>query len=371
MRSTPSTEATPAIQRSPTRRTVRSTIAALVAVTLLVLSLPLLVVWLPILLVSRIVRAVHDRLEPGATPWNELIEFDRDLGWRTASNLDTAARADSVFRFTTDHEGWRATREFSDSDVIVLGDSFAFGFGVDDDAHFANVRLRGGRQPAVKSVGVVAYNLVQEYLLLEQHAQRLAGKTVVWQIYVGNDISENLKPHLGKYRVPFLQATGDPDEWSVVTSHLKPEPWPWHTGDAHEMNAHAELCCDTRDAQRAYASTRYLLRRARDLCAEHDAELVVMGVPDRWDFDTAALRTYAPDPLSFDPDRPTKQLTSFCDDLGLEFVDLRQHLDRSHYKAADNHWNEAGHRRVAEVVRSRGHAGRGLTRGRDTTGGSS
>jgi hypothetical protein len=325
-------------------------IAALAVITLLVLSVPLLVVWMPILLVSRLVRAVHGRLEPDATPWNELIEFDPDLGWRTASDLDTAARADSVFRFTTDRQGWRATREFAESDVIVLGDSFAFGFGVDDDAHFANVTLRGGQRSAVKTVGAVAYNLVQEYLLLEQHAEQLAGKTVVWLIYVGNDISENLKPHLGKYRVPFLQTTGSPDDWIVVTSHLKAEPWPWYTGDAHEVDAHAELCCDTHDAQRAYASTRFLLGRVRDLCTQHDAELVVMGVPDPWDFDTAALRKHAPHPSSFDPDRPFAQLTSFCKELGLGFVDLRQHLDRRHYKAADNHWNEAGHRRVAEVI---------------------
>jgi hypothetical protein len=358
VRSTPSIERIPALERIPvvrrgaSRRTLRSIAAALAAIALLVVSLPLLVVWLPIVLVSRLVRAVHDRMEPDATPWNELIEFDPELGWRTAANLDTAARADSVFRFTTDRDGWRATREFSDCDIVVLGDSFAFGFGVDDDAHFANATLRGTRQPAVKAVGAVAYNLVQEYLLLERHAEQLAGKTVVWLIYVANDISENVKPHLGKYRVPFLRALGDADDWAIVTSHLKAEPWPWYTGDAHEVNAHAQLCCDTRDARRAYSSTRYLLRRARDLCAQHDAALVVMGVPDPWDFDTAALRAYAPDPSSFDPDRPTRELTALCEGLDVRFVDLRQHLDRSHYKATDNHWNEAGHQRVAEVIGS-------------------
>ena len=125
-----------------------------------------------------------------------------------------------------------------------------------------------------------------------------------------------------------------------------------YTGDANEVDAHAELCCDTHSARRAYAATRYLLRRARDLCATHGAELTVMGVPDPWDFDTAALRTYAPQPSSFDPDRPTRELRSFCEELGLRFIDLREHLTRRHYKTADNHWNEAGHRRVAEVIGS-------------------
>ena len=39
-----------------------------------------------------------------------------------------------------------------------------------------------------------------------------------------------------------------------------------------------------------------------------------------------------------------------CERVGVRFIPLHQYLERRHYKPADVHWNEAGHRRVAETL---------------------
>jgi lysophospholipase L1-like esterase len=328
---------------------LRALVVTVVAVVLLVITLPFLVVWLAILAVARLIRAVHGVMEPKAVPWDEIIDFDPELGWRCRSDLKTGARADRVFRFTTDERGWRRSRPFDDTDVVVFGDSFAFGWGVDDRDHFANVKAQSQHAIRMKTVGTIAYNLVQELMLMEQVSEQLREKTVVWLVYVANDITENLSPHVGPYRSPFLRRIEEDGAWELVTEHLLPEPWPWPTWPA-EIVGYRELCCDTFRSRRAYDATRFLIERAQEVCRSVDARLLIAMVPCLLDYSNDDLASDSPDPASFDRNRPSNELRAACDDLGVQFLPLADYLERRHYKPADVHWNEAGHRRVAETL---------------------
>jgi hypothetical protein len=332
-----------------TRSIARAALVAVVAVVLLVVSLPLVVVWLCVLAIGRLVEAVRRALEPRVVPWNELIEYQPEVGWRTRTGVQAAARADRVFRLSTDALGWRGPGSVADSDVVVFGDSFAFGWGVDDREHFASIATRLDPRVRVKAVGAIAYNMVQELVLMEQLGSELRGKTVVWLVYVANDITGNLLPYCGRYRAPFVRLSDDRAEWEIVSSHLSPEPWPWPRWE-DERAAHRELCCLTARSRRAYDAARALVARAHDLCERFDARLVVMSVPGLLDFAPDDLAQGCPDPSTFDPDRPHRQLAAICDELGVVSVDLRDHLARHDYKAADVHWSESGHRRVAEAI---------------------
>jgi hypothetical protein len=120
----------------------RAGIAAIAAMPALVLLLPILAVAAVLLLFVSLVRWVGRLLEPRFLAWPELVEFDRVLGWKPRRNLDThyLAELDDVFRIVTDDEGWPGRRSIEDSDVVVVGDSFVFGYGVDTKDSFAEVK---------------------------------------------------------------------------------------------------------------------------------------------------------------------------------------------------------------------------------------
>jgi hypothetical protein len=51
-----------------------------------------------------------------------------------------------------------------------------------------------------------------------------------------------------------------------------------------------------------------------------------------------------------DPDYPDRQLGAVCESLGIPFVALKQHLGAGDYLDHDDHWNERGHVKVAEII---------------------
>jgi hypothetical protein len=102
------------------------------------------------------------------------------------------------------------------ADTVVFGDSFAFGYGVDDTDHFANHVPRH----AVKAIASPAYSMVHGLLWMERLADRLADKTVIWLVYSGNDLVDNLRPAMATYRMLFVREHDG--TWEIVTDHVSP-----------------------------------------------------------------------------------------------------------------------------------------------------
>jgi hypothetical protein len=255
-----------------------------------------------------------------------------------------------VFHTVTDAEGWPGKRGFGESAVIVFGDSIAFGWGIDAARSYSEVNPR----LPVKAVGAPGYNLVQELLLMQQMAPRLAGKLVVWFIYHGNDLYDNLSPFMGPYRTPFVHEAHDGAGWEVVTSHLRPAPWrvaPERSGEWRR--GLASLYSPTFLAQRAYAACDFLLGEARKACDGAGAQLVVCTIPSPHALGKRASRLVrsSEQPELFDPDYPDKQISESCRVHGIPFVAGKRHLSLSDYGLPDDHWTARGHRRMAEVLR--------------------
>ena len=318
------------------------------------LVIPVMVAGVPFLVVSYLTRRLARLVEPQYVPWSDLIEYDPRVGWKSRGTVRSWHLADDVFWSSTDPDGWRDGRaRLGESEMIVIGDSFAWGHGIDDRDFFARLL----RTPRVKAIGANGYSMVQELLWMRELAHSLRGKVVVWLVYLGNDLYENLAPSLGEYRRPFVRQLDGTGEWEIVTRHINRRKWPLtpevHLDGVDYYRKIAEICSETMFAERAFSASAWLMRQGRDLCRSAGAHLVVMSIPDSTQLTPKGremLRARGGDPASFDPSLPDRKLRTICANLRIAFVPGAEYFRPADYKERDSHWNRAGHRRMADVL---------------------
>lgn len=325
-------------------------VAALIAT---VLALPLIIGVLVFKAVAFLTKVLAPLLEPKFVTWQELIEFDPTVGWKSKAHLDTRALVDDLFHFTTDADGWRGnTTNLADSEMVVFGDSHAFGYGIDEKHFFANLVT----EVRVKSLGVISYNMVQEVLWMRQLSHRLKNKMVVWLIFLGNDLGDNLEPAQYHYRAPFVREIKGTSQWQIVTEHLSSKPWPFLSRRYRETNYDRlnTIYSPTFVSERAFGACNYLIAEGKKVCDDAGAHLTVLTIPDPMTLSQAGLdilSAHGADSKSFDPSRPDKKIRSLCEQLNLPCVIGASHFGIEDYKQYDSHWNKQGHRRMAGILR--------------------
>lgn len=335
------------LERKAPLRTLLAWLAGLVG---LLVALPVAGVLLPCWLAAACTRGLDRLLRRGSVHWADLFEFDPVLGWRVKPGLDCRV-GEIPFRITTDAKGWRSRKTtLAEADVVVLGDSYAFGFSVDDRHFFAE---RAG-DLRVKAVGAAGYSMVQPVQWMRRAGSRLSGKLVVWLVYLGNDLDGSLQPSMGRYRAPFARRDPATGEWEITTWHVSPDRWPFPPKRTNYENF-VEICTGGFLADRAFSACEFLVREGRDACAAAGARLVVATIPDLSPSVTVQFADIASRrglEGAFDPGLPDRRLGEICERLGVEFVPLAEHMTERDYLRADCHWSPRGHRTLAEVVRA-------------------
>lgn len=329
-------------------RLLLASVAALLGILLLA---PIIVLWAAFELVAGITKRCARFFEANVLESNQLIEFAPTLGWKPKANFDghyLTMVKDGVYHAVTDAQGWPSGTDFERSDVVVFGDSYAFGYGVNTAATF----WRQKNCASVKSIGAPGYNMVQELLLMKQFSGQLCGKLVIWFIYFGNDLYDNLVPNNQHYRTPFVRKPAFSDAWLITTEHVSSAKWPNHS-DPKYYEKLSELCCDSPLAERAYSACEFLIGEAQSVCNAAGAELVLMTIPDAIQLNGAGCRKLADvasEKASFDADLPDQKIKEIGAKLGVAVIALKDYLTVADYKQRDPHWNERGHRRVAQVI---------------------
>jgi hypothetical protein len=328
---------------------VRVPVALITGVIGLALTVPAAIVLLPFWVVDAVGRGLARLLGPRTLPWESVIDFEDEVGWRPRPDLDCHVLDfnGDTYHVTTDSRGWRGSGTVEDTDVLVFGDSYAFGCGVDDSDFFASLEP----DCRIKAIGSPAYSMVQPLMWMERMAAALSGKLVIWLVYLGNDIEDNLHPALLHYRSPFVRQGADGD-WEIFSDHVDRTRWTINSREG-DMVGFLDLCSPTLQSVRAFEACDYLIRRAAALCEAEGARLVVLTVPDLSPVSAIALaraqagRTHASD---FDPELPDRKLGESCRSAGVQVVKLSRHLTRDDYLEHDFHWSPKGNRRVAEII---------------------
>ena len=330
----------------------RLVLALLTSLAGLLLALPVLVLGLPFWLMSAGVALLARLTEPRVATRDELMQFDPVLGWKPRANVSAhyLIPRDDIYPIVTDASGWPGRRTVSESEVVVIGDSFAYGYGSRKGESFTDL----ASDVTIKPVACPGYDPVQEVLLLRQLGEALRGKLVVWFVYPENDLPDLTRPHWRRYRKPFLRRSPATGEWEVVSDHLRPGPWR-PSVERNNFQAFAQLCTPGPIADRCYSACTFLIEEAAEVCRRADATLIVFTIPNVNQLEPSGRRWLASltaDARAFDVNYPDRRLSEICEKHGISFVSGMTRFEPSDYKRFERfHWTPSGNRKVARLLR--------------------
>lgn len=203
---------------------------------------------LALLLAELLVRtfAPHPDYGGGIRPafYSNLFEYDDLLGWKGVKNL-SAPYYSKDFHVTVKHdaEGYRniyPSYVEGKKNYLLIGDSYAWGWGVEDDETAAAVFTRKNPEKNLYSLGIAGYGTDQEWLSLQQFLERHPKhhyQGVILEFYF-NDFDDNAATERYAYPKPVfvdsengLQLTNVPVPYKAVEQGIPvteiPEPNDW------------------------------------------------------------------------------------------------------------------------------------------------
>jgi len=131
----------------------------------------------------------------------ERYVYDPLLGWR---NVPGKSPPGAPVQMTINSKGLRGSeRPFEKPQpvrrILVLGDSFVFGFAVNDEETFCavleqEIHKRGGPYE-VLNTGVISYGTDQEYLYFREEGQSYSPDVVVLALFTRNDFEDNVRTY--------------------------------------------------------------------------------------------------------------------------------------------------------------------------------
>jgi hypothetical protein len=275
-----------------------------------------------------------------------IYQTDAELGWRNRPHLEQALRNPDGgwYRFSTGAGGWRGASCFdpeAELRVLVLGDSFAVGAGVELEERFDRRIARLEPNWSFVNLGVSGYGTDQQLLAAVPFQASLRPGDVVLLLTYGNDFFDILRRKMNGRAKPWFELhdgnlVGHPPqigarEWLRDRSYLAARGFallePEAPVEGPPQRAGDLWAALVLEAQRDMAA-----RRVRLAVAHHGIGLFGDEV-SRQHLRAAVERVCAAETVRcLDLDPPLQSAPE------LAFL-------------SDRHWNAEGHRRVAEALR--------------------
>jgi hypothetical protein len=138
--------------------------------------------------VAREWKWVQSRLQDGKVNFDTRFEYDIDMGWKNAANINTTPQYQGSIR--TNAIGMRNDENFSTAPtpgkprLMIVGDSYSFGFGVSNEDTYAYQLAKVMPDWDVMNLAVSATGTDQHYLMYERVGEQFKPNIVLLGFYV-------------------------------------------------------------------------------------------------------------------------------------------------------------------------------------------
>ena len=285
--------------------------------------------------------------EPGHEKTGHRYLYDKTLGWRNIPNWTATTNGRPL---TINANGLRASRDYEYEKpagakrILVLGDSYAWGYGVADDELFTelleqSLNAKAPEESAtstweVINSGVSGWGTDQQLLYLKQEGLRYQPDIVVVAFFLGNDLDNNVAASQYGLNKPVFT-----DRFLSLGN--VPVPRPGQSVDPYVARKVSALDSATHTAS--------LLASIATTCEQNDCEVVLM----KFGLFLAPTQDYALGvQRAFQDALTAAQIDLHYLDLDKVFADRGHDMRRLTTGNDDGHWNAFGHGEVAKILDS-------------------
>jgi len=324
-----------------------------------------------------------DLLDPG------LMAYDSKLGWKLVPRWKGSHQHnDFKVKYSTNKYGFRGESanpgKPNGRRIAFLGDSFTFGFGVNDHETFVHRLNTKENGDLFLNFAVPGFSTDQQYILLHERVFDFSPDVVVLVTYLGNDLFDNLLPFplQANHGKPFFELSDNGlllknspvphaiktkkqsafDLDRVVMGKTPPPRGPLRrllNKSALFLIVKRAFDTNNRDLfplfdarfQQALNVYTALLEQIIFLCKSNSSELIVALMPgrslvERPGSQSAQFQEYL-----------REKIVEKCRKLNVPFIDLGMHLKAIHNETGESlfhpdegHMNAKGHEVTAEAI---------------------
>jgi hypothetical protein len=313
---------------------------------------------------------------------DQLWESDDELLLHLKPNLDIRITGHPEFSFNvqTNENGLRDESFVGTYDIAAIGDSFTFGFGVEESKSWPS-QLEAMSGLKVANLGWAGWNSYVYPTTIRRYAIPLGTRIWIWTFF-SNDLPESYgaERFLSSGRADYLEWVGEgqmragnlpfpydlrsvqllaalynpelfllPDSGDRIFDNgklrMRVGPYAWEKTDFSK-----------KEVQQGWELTMQALEEAQTMALSNDATLVVVFIPNRehvyWSYIKGLMGDLKVDQL----DDLMSRLGEFCTSKGILYIDLlpafreQANAGKMLYYPADGHWNESGHALAAETI---------------------
>ena len=319
-------------------------------------------------------QSIGPGLRQSGIAHDELHEPDNRLGYkmRASVSAEIQFRRDlPSTRVTTNAVGFRSS-EAPRVPIVVVGDSFAFGYGVDDEEVSA-AELSRLLQMDVACLGVTGYSTSQYNRVLYDYGLSLQPDLVLYYLFLGNDFAGGQPPD----DVPFAASADDSiqerlrDFMSAKSMSFQLLKFAWGANvynygrrvqteglDLYLYLDNSPYNLERSTIREAFEIVMDNIRRARRRAREAGAETLVVLIPTK---ESVYRHLAVPHLVESDffevEDELRRRVLEVLDADAARSLDLTPPLraraldGEQLYHVFDGHWSPAGNRATAEIIR--------------------
>ena len=229
--------------------------------------------------------------------------------------------------------------------MLVLGDSFGWGFGVEIEDRFSEILERKYPNWEIINASVSGYSTDQQYLYLKEQGIRFQ-PDVICLLFCDNDFDNNIKSEAYWYFKPYFTVDGEnlklhnaPVPESTIRQKLdryfygKTYLWGRIYNRLAPFLFRHEKKNQNRDRKNSYQVTQRLIKELNTLALSNNAEFILVSIP-------------------IDQEK-RKVLQTISTQENIPYCAMDSHFmgnQKQFCFPIDVHWNSEGHKTAAEAI---------------------